>query len=284
LVLKQQGGGEAMTRFVDTHSHGIYAVDDGVQDAEGTLRFLHIANEHGTRLLFLTPHVLNEGKYHPSKTLLKERMDHIRTMVEMHHLPIDVRLGVEVYLDEAGLRLIQAQGHLPYENTRYVLVEFVPPYDPQLIQDALHELSLQNQTMIIAHPERYFSDAQLCVRTARQWVDAGAFLSLNRTSLIGVSKPAVHKNALALLDAGLVHMVASDAHHAPGRREPRLDDVHERLVHWVGQNAADALCSTNPQRLADNQPLLSVHISQRPWDKTVRRLRQHDYRRTLRKV
>ena len=270
-----------MTSFVDTHSHGIYAVDDGVQDAEGTLRFLHIAVNHGTRLLFMTPHVLNEGKYHPSKALLKQRMDHIRALIAEHHLPIEVRLGVEVYLDEAGLRLLQAQGHLPYENTRYVLVEFTPPYDANLIRDAIHELALINQTMIIAHPERYFSDPKLCVETAKSWVQAGAFLSLNRTSLIGASKPAAHKNALALLDAGLAHIVASDAHHAPGRREPRLDDVHERLIQWVGKAAADALCSANPQRLADNQPLLSVHISQHPWDKTVRRWRQHAYRKTL---
>lgn len=270
-----------MSSFVDTHSHGIYAVDDGVQDAEGTLRFLHIAVHHGTRLLFMTPHVLNGGKYHPSKALLKQRMEHIKAMIAEHHLPIEVRLGVEVYLDQAGLELIIKKGHLPYQNTRYVLVEFVPPFDQNLILDAMHELRLQNQTMIIAHPERYFTDAKVCVETAKRWVAEGAFLSVNRTSIIGVSKPQAHHNALALLEARLVHMVASDAHHAPGRREPRLDDVHERLAQWYGASVAEVLCSTNPQRLADNQPLLSVPVSRHPWDKTVRRFRQHQYRKTL---
>jgi protein-tyrosine phosphatase len=270
-----------MTSLVDTHSHGIYAVDDGVQEAEGTLRFLRIAIEHGTRLQFMTPHVLNGGKYHPSNALLHERMEHIQAMITEHHLLIEVRLGMEVYLDEAGLQLIQAKKHLPYQNTRYVLVEFVPPYDKNLILDAIHELRLQNQTMIIAHPERYFTDPKLCVETAKTWVAEGAYLSINRTSIIATSKLHAHHNALALIDASLVHIVASDAHHAPGHREPRLDDVYERLTHWIGQKAAEAYCSLNPQRLADNQPILTVQITHHPMAKLVRRLRQHAYRQTL---
>jgi protein-tyrosine phosphatase len=270
-----------MTSFIDTHSHGIYAVDDGVQEAEGTLRFLQIAVNHGTRLIFMTPHVLNGGKYHPSKALLKQRMDHINTMILEHQLPIEVRLGVEVYLDQAGLDLIIKKGHLPYQGTHYVLVEFVPPYDQNLILDAMHELRLQNQTMIIAHPERYFTDPKLCVETTQKWIAEGAYLSVNRTSIIGTTKLHAHHNAIALLDAGLVHMVASDAHHAPGRREPRLDDVHERLAYWYGQKMADALCRDNPQRLADNQPILNVSVSRLPWEKTIRRIRQHQFRRTL---
>lgn len=270
-----------MTSFVDTHSHGIYAVDDGVQEAEGTLRFLQIAIEHGTRLQFMTPHVLNEGKFHPSHALLRERMAYIQAMIVEHHLPIEVRLGMEVYLDEAGLRLIQAKGHLPYQNTRYVLVEFVPPYDQNLILDAIHELRLQNQTMIIAHPERYFTDPALCVSTAKTWVAEGAYLSVNRTSILSTSKLHAHQNALALIDESLVHMVASDAHHAPGRREPRLDDVYARLTEWVGPKAAEAYCSLNPQRLADNQPILTVQIAHHPVAKLVRRFRQHAYRQTL---
>jgi protein-tyrosine phosphatase len=270
-----------MTSFVDTHSHGIYAVDDGVQEAEGTLRFLQIAVNHGTKIQFMTPHYLSGGKYQPSKTLLAQRMAEIRTLIAEQHLPIEVRLGVEVYLDEAGLAWIRAKKHWPYEKTRYVLVEFVPPYDQPMILDAIHELRLQNQTMIIAHPERYFTDPKLCVQTAQSWVSEGAFLSINRTSIIGTSKLHAHQNALALIDAGLAHMVASDAHHAPGRREPRLDDVHARLIHWVGQAAADALCIHNPQRLADNQPILPVTISRHPIAKLVRRFRQHAYRKTL---
>ena len=270
-----------MTSFVDTHSHGIYAVDDGVQEAEGTLRFLQIAANHGTRLIFMTPHVLNGGKYHPTKVLLRQRMDYIQNLIREHQLPIEARLGVEVYLDQAGLELIIQKGHLPYQNTKYVLVEFVPPYDQNLILEAMHELRLQNQTMIIAHPERYFTDPKLCVQTAKKWVNEGAFLSINRTSITGISKLNAHHNAIALLDAGLVHLVASDAHHAPGRREPRLDDVHGHLVHWYGQEMADALCSDNPQRLADNQPILNVNVSHLPWDKTIRRICQYKFRQTL---
>jgi protein-tyrosine phosphatase len=250
-----------MSRFVDTHSHGIYAVDDGVQDVEGMLRFLKIAYAHQTKILFMTPHILNGGKYQAPLSLLNARMAEIKSLIQQNHLMMDVRLGSEVYLDEAGLDLIIAGMQIPYENTQYVLVESVPPYRYELIDKAIYELNRQGQTMIIAHPERYFRETSTCLRVVKRWIDHGAYCSINRTSFLSSSKPWVLDNAHTLLNAGFVHLIASDAHHAPGRREPRLDDVYQLIVAWKGQAAADDLCMHNPQRLADNQILLPIRNS-----------------------
>lgn len=250
-----------MSRFVDTHSHGIYAVDDGIQDREGMLRFLRIAYDHQTKILFMTPHILNGGKYQAPLSLLKTRMAEIHSLIMQHQLILDVRLGSEVYLDEAGLDMIIAGSHIPYENTNYVLVEAVPPYRYDLVDQAIKVLHRQGQTMIIAHPERYFRDTKTCLHKVKHWIDQGAYCSINRTSFLNNSKPWVLDNAHTLLNARCVHVIASDAHHAPGRREPRLDDIYQLIADWQGSDVADELCVRNPQRLADNQDLLPIRNS-----------------------
>jgi protein-tyrosine phosphatase len=275
-----------MSRFIDTHSHGLYAVDDGVQDAEGMLRFLKIAAEHQTKLLFMTPHLINGGKYHASRALLDQRMAEVAALICDHHLDLEVRLGAEIYLDEAGLTMIRQKEHLPYSGTNYVLVESVPPYDVQLLDAALIELKKQGQRMLIAHPERYFRDTRKCLRVTRRWIEQGAYLSVNTTSFLSNSRPWVLKNALHLLNNGLVHVMASDAHHAPGRREPRLDDGYDLVAKWMGKPVADGLCSLNPQRLADNEALMSLPLPRGVWKWGLRTLRQqaHVHRLTPKPV
>ncbi len=250
-----------MSRFIDTHSHGIYGVDDGVQDFDGTIRFLEIAVKHRTKILYMTPHYVSDGKYKVSHDDLMSRMTEIRNHVHALKLPIDIRLGSEIYLNEAGLEHLRRGNHWPYENTSYVLIESVPPYELTLIDQAIEELKKSGLKAIIAHPERYFPDVQTCLMTVKRWIGKGAYCSANRTSFLSNSKPWVQNNAFALLNAGLIHVVASDAHHAPGRREPRLDDIYELLVKWGSKDTAESLCIANPQRLAENLDLIDVKPS-----------------------
>lgn len=268
-----------MSRFVDTHSHGICGVDDGVQDFEGTIRFLEIAVKHQTQILFMTPHFMNNGKFQTPFDVLNSRMIEIREKINELKLPIQVRLGSEIYLDEAGLELIRLGKHMTYENTRYVLIESVPPYDLELMDLAINELRELNQMAIIAHPERYFHDSQTCLSTVERWISNGAYCSVNRTSLMSNSKTWVQQNAFALLNAGMIHFVASDAHHAPGRREPRLDDVHQLLSLWTSKSIADELCRENPLRLANDQDIRRVGVPKSFLARIVGIIRQKQYLR-----
>jgi len=259
-----------MTKFVDTHCHGIPAVDDGVQSEESALILLKQAVESQIRLVFMTPHVIKEGKFFPDKALLETKLQGLRKQIKDNQLPIEVKLGCEIMITEDALKMIQDKEYWGYQDTDYVLIEFMPPFDEKLIQEALYELKRQGKRVIIAHPERYFMDPEEALRRVKAWKAAGASFSLNKTSLFDSQKVHVRPIATRLLEANLISLVATDAHHAPGRRECRLYEAHQEITRVYGLAAADRLCSTNPTLMSENKPMEATSISNRFFTKLIR--------------
>ena len=262
-----------MTKFIDTHCHGIPAVDDGVQSDESALIMLQQAVESQIRLVFMTPHVIKDGKYFPDKALLETKLKGLQKQIKDHDLPLEVKLGCEIMITEDGLKMIQDEDYWGYQDTNYVLIEFMPPLDEKLIQDALYELKRQGKRIVIAHPERYFSDPKIALKQVKTWKQEGIYFSLNKTSLFATKKASTRLVAKALLEANLIDLVATDAHHAPGRRECRLKEAHQELTRLYGLEAADRLCIHNPQLLSENKALETTRIPNHPWARLVRSIK-----------
>lgn len=260
----------SMTKFVDTHCHGIPLVDDGVQSDESALLLLTHAVESQIRLVFMTPHVIKDGKFFPSKALLEHKLKALRLAAQANNLPVELKLSCEIMITHEALAMIQDKDYWGYQDTDYVLIEFMNPIDETLIKDALYELKRQGKKVIIAHPERYFSDPKVALKTVTAWSKQGAYFQVNKTSLFSSSKASTRIVALALIEANLIQMVATDAHHAPGRRECRLLEAHEELIRLFDQPTADLLCITNPTALSENQPLKSTMMSNTWLSRTLR--------------
>lgn len=262
-----------MTKFVDTHCHGIPLVDDGVQSEESALILLNHAVESNIRLIFMTPHIIKDGKFFPPKLLLETKLKELRVAAKAHDLPIDLKLSCEIMINREALAMIQDKDYWGYQDTDYVLIEFMNPLDESLIADALYELKRQGKKVIIAHPERYFSDSKIALKTVTAWKQAGAYFQVNKTSLFVSSKASTRIVALALIEANLIQIVATDAHHAPGRRECRLQEAYQELNRLFDQNTASLLCSINPTLLSENKPLVNTTHSNSFIARTYRHIR-----------
>lgn len=260
-----------MSKFVDTHCHGIPLVDDGVQSEESALLLLTHAVESQIRLVFMTPHVIKEGKFFPSKTLLEKKLSALRLAAQANHLPIELKLSCEIMITPDALVMIQDQDYWGYQDTDYVLIEFMNPLDEKLIKDALYELKRQGKKVVIAHPERYFSDPKVALKTVTDWKNQGAVFQVNKTSLFASSKASTRIVALALIEANLIQIVATDAHHAPGRRECRLVEAHQELTRLFDQDTADLLCMDNPTSLSENKALSPTKIKNTWLSRSLRR-------------
>lgn len=263
-------------QFIDTHCHGIPQVDDGVQSDDSALILLSQAVESQTSLIFMTPHIIYKGRFFSTKKLLESKLETLRQQAKANNLNIVLKLSCEIMMNEDGLKYIQDQDYWGYQDTNYVLIEFVPPYDEVLITKSLYELHKQNKRVIIAHPERYFSDPKIAIKTVSHWRSLGAFFQVNKTSLFVGPKSSTREVALALLKHNLISLIASDAHHAPGRREARLLEAHLELTRLFNQETADLLCIINPKHLSLNEAFLDTSISQR-WFSTF--LRHHRFKR-----
>jgi protein-tyrosine phosphatase len=221
-----------MSFFVDCHSHVVPSGDDGAAAVEEGIELCEGAAEHGTRLLFATPHVW------PQLPLTAEREQRTREAFARtaEAAALELRLGWE---------LTPMRGLLQEDPRRYalegldaVLME-VPFTGPSELVWALAGHAEANGLLpVIAHPERAEA-ARHEPDLARRLAERGWALQVNATSLLGRHGLAAERLAWELVELGDAALVASDGHRAT--RPPHLDEAYRLVRERVGDERARRL-------------------------------------------
>jgi protein-tyrosine phosphatase len=214
--------------FVDCHSHVVPSGDDGAATIDDGLALCSSAAEHGTAVLFATPHIW------PYLTLTAEREDEIRAAYERMRprAALELRLGFELtparpLLDEDPHRYV-------LEGTDRVLMEvpFTGPAD--LVFALADHVESAGLRPVIAHPERteaVLDDPSIAERlAARGWA-----LQVNATSLTGRHGPEPERLGWSFVERGLATVVASDGHRTT--RPPHVDDAYRIARERLGEAA-----------------------------------------------
>ena len=217
-------------RFVDIHSHVVPSGDDGVQSVSEGLSLGSDAFEHGTRVLYATPHV---GPHVPPFDEARERSIRTAFRALRERLPLELRLGFELtpmqsLLDDDPWRFL-------LEGTEHVLVEIPFVGSADLFIEVGEWVERAGLTPIVAHPERteaVLTDPGLVDELAER----GWPLQVNATSLLGYHSPEMEREGWRLIDAGLASFVASDGHRAT--RPMLLDGAYELVMGRRGEEAA----------------------------------------------
>jgi len=208
--------------MIDLHSHVLPGLDDGPRDVAGTREILAAAREEGIERIAATPHVRDD---HPTDPADMERL-----VDEANALAMDVEVlpGGELDLrylqglDDATLRRFGLGG-----NPSLLLVE--TPYVgwPLDLGERLFRLRAAGITPVLAHPERN-AEVQARPELLESLVSSGALTQLTAAALDGREGRRAKHCALTLLERGLAHLIASDA-HAPQIREVGMSAAAREL-------------------------------------------------------
>jgi len=239
------------SRFVDCHSHVVPSGDDGAGSVEEGLALCNSAADHGTAVLFATPHLW------PYLTLSDEREEEIRTAFELMRpqAGLELRLGYE--LTPAPALLDEDPHRYVLEDTDRVLME-VPFAGPADLVFALAEhVEAAGLKPVIAHPER--TEAVLADPfIAEELASRGWDLQVNATSLVGRHGPEPEELGWSLLERGIATVVASDGHRAT--RPAHLDEAYALARQRLDERAmrlfdGTALGVSTPSRPASRAEL-----------------------------
>lgn len=163
-------------------------------------------------------------------------------------------LGAEVRIDSAfsgELANLTKAGILSLAGSSYLLVEFERR---QLSVDpisTIEEVVTAGLIPVVAHPE-FVPGLRDDLDLAHGLVEAGALMQITSMSLTGKFGDRTRDCVEALLDADLVHFVASDAHGIESRR-PDLHRARRVLVRTRGEEIARRLTYTNPLAVIENR-------------------------------
>ncbi len=252
--------------MIDIHSHVLPDIDDGPKTWEQTMEMVQQAAEDGISEIAITHHVLSNLAYEREPEIL-EKFQELQARIERAGLEVKVHLGSEIYV-QADMELTHPLS--TYNNNgKYFLVEFPMPGIPRFVGERFFDLILDGMVPIIAHPERNATIIRNPER-AFEFVQRGALLQLNASSLTGRHGAEVRDTASVLLNSNLVHFVATDAHNTTSR-PMRLSPARQVVADGWGKARAQQLFETNPRKaiagdpIEPPEPLPVQPLKKRPW-------------------
>jgi protein-tyrosine phosphatase len=211
---------------IDLHSHILPGVDDGVATTEQSLELARAAANDGVEAIAATPHVRDD--YPTTAETMERGVAKLRTSLASSGIQLTLLPGGELALDRLDvydpeeLRRYGLGG-----NESYLLVE--TPYHawPLDLGERVFRLAVAGLTAVLAHPER--NDAvQEDPGRLEPLVRAGALVQLTAASVDGRFGRRTARIADVLIERGLAHLVASDA-HAPTVRAIGMSAAAEAL-------------------------------------------------------
>ena len=209
--------------MIDLHTHVLPGLDDGTRSlAEARALALDSARQ-GVSVLAATPHVRDD--YPTTPEMMEDAVAELREDFAANGVPVEVLHGAEVSLDLLWAIPPEDLRRLTIAQTgRYLLLEV--PYRgwPLAFESAVRRLVQLGVTPLLAHPERN-PEVQDRPDRVRAVVEAGALVQVTAASIEGSRDRAAQGAALRLLELGLVHVLASDAHGPHIARQGMADAV-----------------------------------------------------------
>lgn len=229
--------------MIDLHSHILPGLDDGARDLHDALAIARSAVADGITVLAATPHVRED--FPTTADAMEQGVRQLQGLLDREHVDLRLLPGGEISLEQLDrlsqdeLRRFGLAG-----NSRYLLVE-TPYLDwPPALDEIVARLVPLGMTPVVAHPERNGA-VQGGEANVEDLVRSGALVQVTAASLDGRLGARTRACARKLVDAGLVHLIGSDAHTA-GVREAGLsaacDSVRDpRLARWLTDDVPGAI-------------------------------------------
>jgi protein-tyrosine phosphatase len=237
--------------LIDIHSHVLYGLDDGAADRQMSLAMLKMAAETGTTDIVATPHADVTYSFRPD--LVAEC---VADLAEASGGTPRLHTGCDFHLQYENIQdAIANPTRYTINHKSYLLVEFSDLVIFPNTGEILDSLMASGMRPIITHPERN-ELLQQRVAMLAEWAERGCLLQVTSGSLFGDFGGRARKTAEELMNRGLVHFVASDAHDCT-HRPPRLDRARERVADRWGPETAERLFVSNPAAVLTGEPLPS---------------------------
>lgn len=247
--------------FIDIHGHYAWGIDDGIKTYEEASKALHMAKEQGITSIVATPHFVSGVTLSDDQKHIGERIDDLKILASNYS--IQVIQGCELMLNKHSDQALEEGLYFPIEHTKYLLCEYTVTKPTRSFlehfDDYLRSVRIKGYTPIVAHVERYFHEG-IDLDYVQYLMDLGCVIQINTTSILGLGLPIHSQNVIKLLDANMVHVVATDTHQCEGRRVPNMHEAYNALLDkGFAKEYASLLMEVNPLHIIHDEKVEDPH-------------------------
>ncbi|MGX1100238.1 tyrosine-protein phosphatase [Amorphus sp. MBR-141] len=235
--------------MIDLHCHLLPGIDDGAKDLAQSIEMAKMAVADGIRITACTPHI-TPGVYDNDGPGIRSAVEALAAALFERGIDLYVLTGADVHLTPRMVDGLRSGRLLTIADSRYFLFE--PPHHvaPPRMEEVLAELGKAGYVPILTHPER-LSWIESHYESIRRLFNAGVWMQITGNSITGTFGKGAQYWAERMLDEGMVHIIATDA-HATGHRRPNLSDARAAVAARLGEDEAENVCETRPLGIVKN--------------------------------
>ncbi|MHB8234441.1 MAG: tyrosine-protein phosphatase [Solirubrobacteraceae bacterium] len=224
------------------HCHVLAGIDDGPETIEGSLALARVAEQRGIHTIVATPHV--SWRYGNDAATIAALVEQTNNALSEAGIAVRVLTGAEIAMSRAPDVPREELPALTLGGGPWLLLECPFTSVAAGMSTLIGELEEAGHGVVLAHPERspaFQRDPQMLESLVR----GGVLTSITAGSLVGRFGAPVKRFALSLMEAELVHNVASDAHDPEQRRPGIADELREAgleaMTEWLTEGVPQAL-------------------------------------------
>ena len=236
--------------MIDLHCHMLPGIDDGAKDLATALEMARIAVQDGIEQTACTPHIY-PGMYENESGGILSACQALQARLDYEGIKLRLSYGADTHLVPEMLTGIK-NGRIPTLNgTRYFLLE--PPHHvaPPQFKESVFNTVAAGYTPLITHPER-LTWAEEHYEDFVELAHQGAWIQVTAGALTGRFGRNARYLAEQMLDDGIVHVIATDAHNIKSRA-PLLAEGREAAIEWVGAEEAGRMVEERPLAVLENR-------------------------------
>lgn len=236
--------------MIDLHCHLLPGVDDGAKSIEESIAMARLSAEQGVETIACTPH-MTPGVFENRGSDVRERIARLQLALEEAEAPVRLVTGADVHVAPNLVVELRSGAALSLNDTRYVLIE--PPHHvfPPRLEDFFFGLMAADFTPVLTHPERLTWIARR-YDVIQRLFDQGVWMQVTAGALLGDFGGGPKYWAERMLDEGMCHILATDAHNM-GRRRPNLRAGFEAAAKRIGEAEATNLVCGRPRAILENR-------------------------------
>ena len=227
----------------------LFGLDDGAKTLEDSVAMVRMAAEQGTTDLVATPHANLAYRFDPA--LIEERLHQVQ---EATQGVLRLYTGCDFHLSYDNIQdAIENPRKYTINHKCYLLVEFSDLLIFKNTPEIFSRLADAGMIPVVTHPERNGLLRQRIGEIAK-WVEQRAYVQVTAQSLTGRFGRRALEFSKLLLDRGLAHIIASDAHDCQ-HRPPVMREAYQWLCEHYGEALAHMLATVNPGATLTGDPL-----------------------------
>ena len=237
--------------MIDVHCHILTGLDDGPKSMEQSLEMCAVARADGIETIVASPHMLNDV-YQLTREDILGGVRELDRACKHKGIGITILAGADIRVQKELPKILSEGGLMTVADLgQHVMLELPEETVPSELGDLLFEVQLTGVTPIISHPERNFA-IQQDLGLLRRLVEAGNLTQITAGSLTGRFGSRVRDCSISIVQAGLGHMLASDAHDAV-RRRPVLSEGRKVLEELVDAEEVELMVGGRARSLIEGK-------------------------------